>query len=129
MAPLGNSAVGTGRSCSRADTGSVEALATGGARAQATQTAATYGAGSTLQRAEDRSLANLLATHDYDNRTLEWDEDFEKKVMALKPDDIVTSMRRNLDPAQISIVHLQAEAIGFLQNNRLLYHTLLKIQE
>jgi zinc protease len=58
----------------------------------------------TLQRAEDRSLANLLATHDYDNRTLEWDEDFEKKVMALKPDDIVTSMRRNLDPAQISIV-------------------------
>jgi hypothetical protein len=24
--------------------------------------------------------------------------------MALKPDDIVTSMRRNLDPAQISIV-------------------------
>jgi predicted Zn-dependent peptidase len=31
-------------------------------------------------------------------------EDFEKKVMALKPDDVVASMRRNLDPAQISTV-------------------------
>jgi zinc protease len=58
----------------------------------------------TVQRSEDRSLVNLLAGHDYDNRTLNWDEDLEKKVMALKPDDIVTSMRRNLDPAQISVV-------------------------
>jgi predicted Zn-dependent peptidase len=58
----------------------------------------------TVQRAEDRSPVNLLATHDYDNRTLAWDEDFEKKVMALKPDDVVASMRRNLDPAQISTV-------------------------
>jgi len=58
----------------------------------------------TLQRAEDRSLVSLLATRDYDNRTLQWDEDLEKKVMALKPDEIVAAMRRNLDPAQISMV-------------------------
>jgi zinc protease len=58
----------------------------------------------TVQRAEDRSLVNLLAVRDYDSRTLYWDEDLEKQVMALKPDSIVASMRRNLDPAQISIV-------------------------
>jgi zinc protease len=49
-------------------------------------------------------LVNLLAVRDYDSRTLYWDEDLEKQVMALKPDSIVASMRRNLDPAQISIV-------------------------
>jgi zinc protease len=28
----------------------------------------------TVQRAEDRSLVNLLGTHDYDNRTLAWEK-------------------------------------------------------
>ncbi len=58
----------------------------------------------TLQRADDRSLAGVLASRDYDSRTLLWDEDLEKKVAALKPEDIVGAMRRNIDPAQISIV-------------------------
>jgi zinc protease len=58
----------------------------------------------TLQRSDDRSLANLLAGRDYDGRTLQWDEDLEKKVAALKPDDVAAAMRRNLDAAQISIV-------------------------
>jgi zinc protease len=58
----------------------------------------------TLQRAEDRSLAALLTTRDYDGRTLQWDEDLEKKVAALKPEDVAAAMRRNLDPAQITIV-------------------------
>lgn len=58
----------------------------------------------TLQRADDGSLAGLIASRDHDNRTLAWDAELERRVAALKPDDIVASMRRNLDPAQISIV-------------------------
>ena len=58
----------------------------------------------TVQRAEDRSLVNLLVARDYDNRTLDWDADLETKVMALTPDDVVSAMRRNLNPAQISII-------------------------
>ena len=58
----------------------------------------------TLQRSDDRSLANLLAGRDYDGRTLAWDDDLEKKVTALKPEDIAAAMRRNIDPSQISIV-------------------------
>jgi zinc protease len=58
----------------------------------------------TLQRSDDRSLANLLAGHDYDSRTMAWDEDLEKKVTALKPEDIAAAMRRNIDPSQMSIV-------------------------
>ena len=57
-----------------------------------------------LQRAEDRQLAGVLATRDYDGRTLAYDEQLEAKVTALKPDDVVAAMRRNLDVAQISIV-------------------------
>lgn len=57
-----------------------------------------------LQRAEDRSLAGLLASRDYDGRTLAWDEALEKKVADLKPEDVASALRRNLDPAQISIV-------------------------
>jgi len=58
----------------------------------------------TLQRSEDGSLVSLLATRDYDRRTLAWDEELEKRVTALKRDEIVEAMRRNIDPAQISIV-------------------------
>jgi len=58
----------------------------------------------TLQRSEDGSLVSLLATRDYDHRTLAWDEELERRVTALKPDGIVEAMRRNIDPAQISIV-------------------------
>jgi zinc protease len=58
----------------------------------------------TLQRSEDGSLVSLLATRDYDRRTLAWDEELERRVTALKRDEIVEAMRRNIDPAQISIV-------------------------
>jgi zinc protease len=58
----------------------------------------------TLTRAEDPSLAGLLASRDYDGRTLAWDEALETKVSALKPEDVSAAMRRNLDPSQISIV-------------------------
>jgi len=58
----------------------------------------------TVQRADDRSLASQLTTRDYDGRTLAWDEDLEKKVAALNPEDVAAAMRRNIDPAKISVV-------------------------
>ncbi len=58
----------------------------------------------TVQRSEDRSLAGLLATRDYDGRTLTWDESLEARVKALAPEDVAAAMRRHLDPKQIVIV-------------------------
>src|SRR5947209_18601944 len=57
-----------------------------------------------VSRSEDRSLAGTLAGRDYDNRTLAFDEQLEAKVKALKPEGVVTAMRKFLDPAQISFV-------------------------
>jgi zinc protease len=57
-----------------------------------------------VNRSEDRSLLDTIATRDYNDRTLAWDEQLEKKVMALTPDDVAASLRRNLDPAQMIIV-------------------------
>ena len=57
-----------------------------------------------VQRAEDRSLASLLATRDDDGRTFGWDEQLEARVKALTQAEITAAMRRNLDVSQISIV-------------------------
>jgi len=55
-------------------------------------------------RSDDGALCRTLATRDYDDRTLAWDEGFENKVRALTPDDVKTAVQHVLDPAQISIV-------------------------
>jgi zinc protease len=57
-----------------------------------------------VNRSEDSSLVRTLTARDYDGRTMAWDEDLEKKVSALTPDDVVKAVRRNIDLAQISIV-------------------------
>ena len=49
-----------------------------------------------VHRANDTALAGLLATRQFQSRTLAWDEEFEKKVMALKPEDITAAMRATL---------------------------------
>jgi zinc protease len=49
-------------------------------------------------------LVRMLTSRDYDARTMAWDEDLEKKVTALTPDDIGKAVRRNIDLAQVSIV-------------------------
>jgi zinc protease len=33
-----------------------------------------------------------------------WDEELEKHVTALTPDDVAAAFRRNLDPSRLSIV-------------------------
>jgi zinc protease len=46
----------------------------------------------------------MLASRDYDGRTMAWDEELEKKVSALTADDVAKAVRGNIDLAQISIV-------------------------
>jgi len=57
-----------------------------------------------VNRAEDSSLARTLASRDYDGRTMLWDEELEKKVAALTPEDIAKAVRNTIDLEQVSIV-------------------------
>jgi zinc protease len=55
-------------------------------------------------RAQDGGLARKLAQYRYLNRTLAWDAELDKKIAALKPEEIAAAMRRRLDPAKLTIV-------------------------
>ena len=43
-------------------------------------------------------------THEFDGRTMTWDDDLEKKVAVLTPQQIQEALRRNLDMSAVSIV-------------------------
>jgi zinc protease len=60
--------------------------------------------GQQVNRSEDNSLVRMLTSRDYDGRTMAWDEEIEKKVTALTPDDIGKAVRRTIDLTQVSIV-------------------------
>jgi zinc protease len=60
--------------------------------------------GQQVNRSEDASLVRMLASRDYDGRTMAWDDELEKKASALTPDEISTAVRRNIDLTQVSIV-------------------------
>ena len=57
-----------------------------------------------VSRAQDNELVGRLSNYLFLNRTLAWDDAFEKKVTALTPDEIVAAMRRHLDPSKITII-------------------------
>ncbi len=57
-----------------------------------------------VNRAEDASLCRMLNTLDYDGRTLAWDQTLEDKVKALTPQLVDEAMKKNIDPANISII-------------------------
>jgi zinc protease len=57
-----------------------------------------------LSRAQDNELVGKLAYYRFLNRTLAWDAQFEKKIMALTPEQVVTAMRKYIDPAKITII-------------------------
>jgi len=57
-----------------------------------------------VRRAEDASLVQILIARDLDDRKMAWDEELEKHVTALTPDDVAAAFRRNLDPARVTIV-------------------------
>jgi zinc protease len=60
--------------------------------------------GRQVARAQDGELARKLATYRFINRTLDWDAEFEEKINALTPDQVVAAMRRHIDPAKITII-------------------------
>ena len=60
--------------------------------------------GRQVGRSSDASLAQTLVGRQSEGVTLAWDEQYEKKVMALTPDDITAALRRHLIPGNISIV-------------------------
>ncbi len=57
-----------------------------------------------VSRAEDASLVQALASRDLDDRKMAWDQELEKHVAALTPDEVAAAFRRHIDPAKVSIV-------------------------
>ncbi len=54
-------------------------------------------------RAKDSSLTGRLLTYLYLDRTMAWDEEFENRLRSVTPDQIRNAMRKQIDPAKISI--------------------------
>lgn len=57
-----------------------------------------------VDRADDDALARTLAARDFDDRTLTWDADLEKKVEALTAQQIQDALRRHIDVSAFVIV-------------------------
>lgn len=57
-----------------------------------------------LSRSQDRELVGRLASYLFLDRTLEWDEDFERRVAALTPAEVQAALARWLKPDALSIV-------------------------
>ena len=57
-----------------------------------------------LQRAQDGSLAGMLANYLFLGRTLAFDTQFERRIAALTPAELNAAMRRYIDPSKITIV-------------------------
>jgi len=57
-----------------------------------------------VNRSGDGTLAAIIATDDFNERTLAWDDGLEKKVADLTPQQIVEALRRNLDMSAVSII-------------------------
>jgi zinc protease len=55
-------------------------------------------------RADDGTLASMLTGFLFLDRTLEWDKELEKKIEALKEDEVINALRRNIDMKKMSIV-------------------------
>jgi zinc protease len=57
-----------------------------------------------INRAQDQSLASQLANGLYFDRTLQWDAEFEEAIRALTGQQILTAMRRHIDPQKLVVV-------------------------
>jgi zinc protease len=58
----------------------------------------------TVARAQDNALMTTLGHYLYLGRTLAWDAELEKKVMALDNEQIRTALNRHIDPAKFVIM-------------------------
>src|SRR6185295_16671762 len=52
----------------------------------------------------DTSLARMLLKYLFLNRTMRWEDEFEKRIAALTPEQVTEAMRKHIDPSKISIV-------------------------
>ncbi|MGC3981457.1 MAG: pitrilysin family protein [Steroidobacteraceae bacterium] len=57
-----------------------------------------------VSRAQDGELARKLSGYQFLSRKLAWDEDLEKKVAALTPEQITAALQRQLNVGKLSIV-------------------------
>ncbi len=55
-------------------------------------------------RAQDASLATGWISYLYLGKTFVWSKQFEDKILALKPEEVMAAMRKHIDPAKITIV-------------------------
>jgi zinc protease len=57
-----------------------------------------------VSRSNDRELAQQLAGHAYDDRTMRWDAELEKKIAEITAGEILTAFRKHIDPDKMSVV-------------------------
>ncbi|HYY98974.1 MAG TPA: pitrilysin family protein, partial [Pyrinomonadaceae bacterium] len=57
-----------------------------------------------VSRAQDNELAGRLNNYLFLGRTLAWDEELERKVAALTPEQVNAAVRRYIDPSKLIIV-------------------------
>jgi zinc protease len=57
-----------------------------------------------VSRGQERELARALAMRAYQGRTLMWDAELEKRASGLSASDIVSALRRHLQPANLAVV-------------------------
>ncbi|MFP5260833.1 MAG: M16 family metallopeptidase [Blastocatellia bacterium] len=57
-----------------------------------------------VSRAQDAELARKLSSYLFFSRTLAWDAELEKKILALTPADVAAAMRRHIDPSKLTVI-------------------------
>jgi zinc protease len=57
-----------------------------------------------MARTQDRALVSRLGSYLFAKRTFAWDIDFENKIAALTAQQVNEAMKRNIDPARLSVV-------------------------
>ncbi len=58
----------------------------------------------TVSRAQDNALLTLIAQHEQDGRTMQWDAQLEAQIRALTLEQVNAAFRKHIDPTQVSIV-------------------------
>jgi zinc protease len=58
----------------------------------------------TQSRAQDGTVAGAWVAYLFLGRTFAWSKQFEDKLMALKPADVVAALRKYIDPAKVTVV-------------------------
>jgi Predicted Zn-dependent peptidases len=57
-----------------------------------------------VDRSQDPALSGELSTELYVGRTMAFEADFEKRLLALRPADVTAALRKYVDPAKVTIV-------------------------